>query len=51
MKGGWISVVRLNEDYINFITPQFSRTHINFQRVPDCRHLQPVCGEGHSVIG
>ena len=21
-------------DYINFITPQFSRTHINFQRVP-----------------
>jgi phosphoribulokinase len=22
------------DDYINFITPQFSRTHINFQRVP-----------------
>ncbi len=22
------------EDYISFITPQFSRTHINFQRVP-----------------
>lgn len=28
------SVVRSMEDYINFITPQFSRTHINFQRVP-----------------
>ena len=22
------------DDYINFITPQFSRTHVNFQRVP-----------------
>ena len=21
-------------DYVNYITPQFSRTHINFQRVP-----------------
>ncbi|MEA1063128.1 phosphoribulokinase [Erwinia sp. HR93] len=28
------SVVRSMEDYINYITPQFSRTHINFQRVP-----------------
>ncbi|WP_051419983.1 phosphoribulokinase [Candidatus Sodalis pierantonius] len=28
------SVVRSMEDYINFITPQFFRTHINFQRVP-----------------
>lgn len=28
------SVVRSMEDYINFITPQFSRTHLNFQRVP-----------------
>lgn len=28
------SVVRSMEDYINFIMPQFSRTHINFQRVP-----------------
>ncbi|WP_107853241.1 phosphoribulokinase [Oceanimonas marisflavi] len=28
------SIVRSMEDYINFITPQFSRTHINFQRVP-----------------
>jgi len=28
------SIVRSMEDYINFLTPQFSRTHINFQRVP-----------------
>lgn len=28
------SVVRSMDDYINYITPQFSRTHINFQRVP-----------------
>lgn len=28
------SIVRSMDDYINFITPQFSRTHVNFQRVP-----------------
>ncbi|MEY8214671.1 MAG: phosphoribulokinase [Colwellia sp.] len=28
------SIVHSMEDYISFITPQFSRTHINFQRVP-----------------
>jgi len=28
------SIVRSMEDYFNHITPQFSRTHINFQRVP-----------------
>ena len=28
------SIVRSMEDYIKFITPQFSRTHVNFQRVP-----------------
>ncbi len=28
------SIVRSMDDYFNFITPQFSRTHINFQRVP-----------------
>lgn len=28
------SVVRSMDDYIHYITPQFSRTHINFQRVP-----------------
>jgi phosphoribulokinase len=28
------SIVRSMDDYISFITPQFSRTHVNFQRVP-----------------
>ncbi|KMT63862.1 phosphoribulokinase [Catenovulum maritimum] len=28
------SIVRSMDDYINYITPQFSRTHVNFQRVP-----------------
>lgn len=28
------TILRRMPDYINFITPQFSRTHINFQRVP-----------------
>ena len=28
------SILRSMEDYVGYITPQFSRTHINFQRVP-----------------
>jgi len=28
------SIVRSLDDYFNYITPQFSRTHVNFQRVP-----------------
>ncbi|WP_111976909.1 phosphoribulokinase [Algibacillus agarilyticus] len=28
------SIIRSMDDYFSFITPQFSRTHINFQRVP-----------------
>jgi len=28
------SIVRSLDDYFHFITPQFSRTHVNFQRVP-----------------
>lgn len=28
------TILRRMYDYVNFITPQFSRTHINFQRVP-----------------
>ncbi|GAB3014153.1 phosphoribulokinase [Bowmanella dokdonensis] len=28
------SIVRSMDDYFQFITPQFSRTHVNFQRVP-----------------
>lgn len=28
------SILRRMHDYVHYITPQFSRTHINFQRVP-----------------
>ncbi|MFA7241891.1 MAG: phosphoribulokinase [Sulfuricellaceae bacterium] len=28
------TILRRMRDYVNYITPQFSRTHINFQRVP-----------------
>ncbi len=28
------TILRRMPDYINYITPQFSQTHINFQRVP-----------------
>lgn len=28
------TIMRRMPDYVNFITPQFSRTHVNFQRVP-----------------
>ena len=40
------SVVRSMEDYINFITPQFSRTHINFQRVPTVDTSNPFAARG-----
>lgn len=40
------SVVRSMEDYINFITPQFSRTHINFQRVPTVDTSNPFAAKG-----
>jgi len=28
------TILRRMDDYVRFVTPQFSRTHINFQRVP-----------------
>ncbi len=28
------TIMRRMPDYVNYITPQFSRTHVNFQRVP-----------------
>jgi phosphoribulokinase len=28
------TILRRMPDYVNYIAPQFSRTHINFQRVP-----------------
>lgn len=39
------SVVRSMEDYINYITPQFSRTHINFQRVPTVDTSNPFAAK------
>jgi phosphoribulokinase len=39
------SVVRSMEDYINYITPQFSRTHINFQRVPTIDTSNPFAAK------
>ena len=40
------SVVRSMEDYINYITPQFSRTHLNFQRVPTVDTSNPFAAKG-----
>ncbi len=40
------SVVRSMDDYINYITPQFSRTHINFQRVPTVDTSNPFAAKG-----
>lgn len=39
------SVVRSMEDYINYITPQFSRTHLNFQRVPTVDTSNPFAAK------
>ncbi len=39
------SVLRSMDDYINFITPQFSRTHINFQRVPTVDTSNPFAAK------
>ncbi|MGL4476519.1 MAG: phosphoribulokinase [Shewanella sp.] len=36
------TIVRSMDDYINCITPQFSRTHINFQRVPTVDTSNPL---------
>lgn len=39
------SVVRSMDDYIRYITPQFSRTHLNFQRVPTVDTSNPFAAE------
>jgi len=39
------SIVRSMEDYINFITPQFSNTHVNFQRVPTVDTSNPFSAQ------
>ncbi len=51
------TILRRMPDYINYICPQFSRTHINFQRVPTvdtsnpfiARHI-PAADESFLVI-
>lgn len=40
------SIVRSMDDYLKFITPQFSRTHINFQRVPTVDTSNPLNAKG-----
>ncbi|MCF1427922.1 MAG: phosphoribulokinase [Shewanella sp.] len=40
------SIVRSMDDYFNHITPQFSRTHINFQRVPTVDTSNPFSAKG-----
>ncbi|HJU71736.1 MAG TPA: phosphoribulokinase [Paucimonas sp.] len=36
------TILRRMPDYINFICPQFSRTHVNFQRVPTVDTSNPL---------
>lgn len=51
------TILRRMHDYVHYITPQFSRTHINFQRVPTvdtsnpfiAREI-PTLDESHVVI-
>ena len=40
------SIVRSMDDYVNHITPQFSRTNINFQRVPTVDTSNPFSAKG-----
>lgn len=35
------TILRRMHDYVHYITPQFSRTHINFQRVPNVDTSNP----------
>jgi phosphoribulokinase len=40
------TILRRMYDYVHYITPQFSRTHINFQRVPTVDTSNPFAVEG-----
>jgi phosphoribulokinase len=40
------TILRRMHDYVHYITPQFSRTHINFQRVPTVDTSNPFAAEG-----
>jgi phosphoribulokinase len=39
------TILRRMPDYLNYITPQFSRTHVNFQRVPTVDTSNPVIAQ------
>ena len=41
------TILRRMPDYVNHICPQFSRTHVNFQRVPTVDTCNPFIAEGH----
>ncbi len=38
------TILRRMYDYVHYITPQFSRTHVNFQRVPTVDTSNPFAG-------
>jgi phosphoribulokinase len=40
------TILRRMHDYVHYITPQFSRTHINFQRVPTVDTSNPFAVAG-----
>jgi phosphoribulokinase len=40
------TILRRMPDYVHYITPQFSRTHINFQRVPTVDTSNPFAAVG-----
>lgn len=40
------TILRRMHDYVHYITPQFSRTHINFQRVPIVDTSNPFAADG-----
>jgi len=39
------TILRRMPDYVNYVTPQFSRTHINFQRVPTVDTSNPFIAQ------
>lgn len=39
------SILRSMDDYVRYITPQFSRTHLNFQRVPTVDTSNPFAAK------
>ena len=44
------TILRRMHDYVYYITPQFSRTHINFQRVPTVDTSNPFIAREIPVL-